>query len=104
MENGWWSCLIRSLDFGLLPPIVDPKPISRVAPNCRFKRSVDVTEDVGRGPGAAILPRGNLLSSLNAPSAQANAIADAGVKRAMVTQGENGRGSRSRAVAAQEGQ
>src|ERR1043166_6057459 len=99
-----------TLDFGLWtlgfppPPFMHPEPIRRVTPHSPFKGAIHVQHDVlGRARQALVAGR-NFLARFHAPLSEADTVANARVKSAIIAERENGRSSRGGAVVAQERQ
>src|ERR1044071_10163044 len=71
------------------PAIMHPKPVGGIAVDGFFESAVDINHYVFGRAGLAVFAGGNLLSGFDPPAAQADSIANTGVKCAIVAQGKN---------------
>src|SRR5579862_9436205 len=84
------------------PTVMDPEPVGRVAAQRNFERAVDIQHDGFSGTRDAVFVSGNFRTALDAPAGESDAVTDAGVQGAMITQREHGGCGSGGAIVAEE--
>src|SRR6185312_14053048 len=72
------------------PSAVHPEPVRRIATHGDFKGAVHIAHDSFGRTRRAIFLRWNFFAKFKAPFRQSDAVANDGVKQAIVSQRENG--------------
>ncbi|HVV00501.1 MAG TPA: hypothetical protein VHH88_04010, partial [Verrucomicrobiae bacterium] len=76
MRRRFFLAPARDFPGERFPPVVDPKPICRIAPNRGLESAVYVQHDRFRWPGAIVLAGWNLFTCFEQPFSRRNPVAD----------------------------